>query len=268
MRRIVVLAFALLIGTAAAALAHDLFLKLDSYHVPPQSRVSVLVLNGTFGDSEGPVARDRVADLSLVSPERRARLDAAALEPGDPTLLSIRTGEPGTYVLGLSTRPRRIELSGEDFNRYLALDGIPDVLIERAANKQLDQSARERYSKHVKALLQVGDTRSEEFATVLGYPAELVPLTNPYVLSPGAELRVRALVDGEPVANQLVIEGGETPEGEAIPEQEVRTDEEGIAEFTLDRPGRWYVKFIHMAPASAPDLEYESKWATLTFELR
>lgn len=268
MNRTLGLATALLIGTTAAALAHDLFLKLDTYHVPPHSRVSVLVLNGTFSESEGPVARDRVADLSLVSQGARARLDTAALEPGDTTMLTVRTGDPGTYVLGLSTRPRRIELSSEEFNQYLALDGIPDVLIERAAKKQLDRPARERYSKHVKALLQVGDARSRDFAAELDYPAELVPLANPYALAPGAELQVRALVDGEPVANQLVLAGGETPEGAAMPEQEGRTDDRGIASFTLDRPGRWYVKFIQMAPASAPGLDYESKWATLTFELR
>ena len=42
--------------------------------------------------------------------------------------LSFQTGDPGTYVLGVSTKPRMIELSAEDFNEYLAHDGVLDVL--------------------------------------------------------------------------------------------------------------------------------------------
>ena len=38
---------------------------------------------------------------------------------------------------------------------------------------------------------------------------------------------------------------------------------------TIDQPGRWYLKFIHMARLEgSPDIDYESKWATLTFAVR
>jgi hypothetical protein len=32
--------------------------------------------------------------------------------------------------------------------------------------------------------------------------------------------------------------------------------------------GKWFIKFIHMTPLSEPNLKYESKWASLTFEIR
>jgi hypothetical protein len=41
-----------------------------------------------------------------------------------------------------------------------------------------------------------------------------------------------------------------------------------VAQVTLDAAGKWYVKFIHMARANRAGLDYESKWATLTFEIR
>jgi hypothetical protein len=41
-----------------------------------------------------------------------------------------------------------------------------------------------------------------------------------------------------------------------------------VAQVTLDAAGKWYVKFIHMVRATEPGLDYESKWATLTFEVR
>jgi uncharacterized GH25 family protein len=73
----------------------------------------------------------------------------------------------------------------------------------------LGHAAREQYQKHVKAVLQVGDARSNTFSTVLGYPAEIVPLRNPYAAHIGDTLAFRCLVDGKPLTNQLVIAGAQ-----------------------------------------------------------
>jgi hypothetical protein len=48
----------------------------------------------------------------------------------------------------------------------------------------------------------------------------------------------------------------------------VRTDADGIARSALARRGKWFVKFIHMARPEDPNLDYESNWASLTFEVR
>jgi len=33
-------------------------------------------------------------------------------------------------------------------------------------------------------------------------------------------------------------------------------------------PGKWYVKFIRMTPVQGDSVNYESKWATLSFQVR
>jgi uncharacterized GH25 family protein len=269
-RRTLVLAATLLL-LASVALAHDLFLKLDSYFLEPHARVRVPVLNGTFAKSENFITVDRIADISLVSPAGRTRPTRATVwtRGRDSTsLLTLVLGDAGTYVVGASTRPRALELKAEEFNAYLEEDGIPDVLAARRANNELEKGARERYSKHIKAVFQVGQTRSAGFSTVLGYAAEIVPLDNPYALAPGAPLRVRCLVDGLPVANQTVLWGGEGRGGQVLTERNTRTDAEGVAQVMPDAAGRWYVKFVHMVRVDQPAVDYESKWATLTFETR
>jgi hypothetical protein len=254
--------------SATILLAHDLFLKLESYFVPPNTAVRVAVLNGTFSKSEGAVALNRLLDLSLVGPTARRSIPREFWKPtGDTTWLTVQTGAPGTYVIGASLSPRQIALSGEDFNGYLKEDGIPDVLEARRRAGELERPARERYQKHIKAILQVGDLRTRAFETVLGYPAEIVPLTNPYLVTVGDTLAVRCLVDGRPVAQQLVIAGGER-DTTRIPEVRVRSDAQGVARFVIRTPGKWYVKFINMVPVSGDSVNYESKWATLTFEVR
>ena len=259
----------MLLVTAATLAAHDLFLKPARFFVAPGSEVRVRALNGTFSRSEGSVARDRIREITVVSPDGTRPLDTAVWDVGrDTSSVVVRTGREGTYVVGLSVRPRMIALGPKDFNAYLESDGVPDVLESRRRNGELGDSARERYSKHVKAVLQVGRERSDGYATILGYPAELVPLENPYALKPGGQLTVRALVDGSPVANQLVLTGGRTAAGGRIAPKGVRTDADGRARIAIATRGQWYVKFIHMVPVQGDSANYESKWATLTFEVR
>ncbi|MEP6991469.1 MAG: DUF4198 domain-containing protein, partial [bacterium] len=214
-----------LIGvTATLAAAHDLFLKPDAFFVAPNASVRVTVLSGTFSSSEGSVAADRLLDLAVVGPGGRTAGDTGSWNAaGKASTWAVRVGEPGTWVLGASLRPRLITLAGADFNAYLTEDGVPDMLALRKMRGELARAATERYAKHVKALVQVGDVRTASFGTVLGYPAEVVPLDNPY--EPGVKrMRVRILVDGKPVARQVVIAGGRTTSGGRIATQTVRAD--------------------------------------------
>lgn len=268
MRTRVLLFAATLVLIASALYAHDLFIKLDSYFLKPDSVIRVPILNGTFMLSESSVTADRVADISVVSPDGISHPGTEAWDAAaDTTYLTLQIGRAGTYVLGVSTRPRSIELDAESFNSYLQIEGNPDMLEVRRATGKLDSDAVERYSKHVKAVFQVGDARTTAWNQVLGYPAEVVPLTNPYELAVGEELAVRLLVRGEPVANQMAIVGGER-DGGAVEERVARTDENGVVRLVVDGAGKWYVKFIHMVETEEEGVDYESNWATLTFEIK
>ena len=256
--------------------AHDLFLKPRDFVVRPGADVQVRVLNGTFTSSEAPVARNRLRDLTVAGPAGVTHPDRAGWsDSAKASHWRLTLREPGTHVLGASLDPKTIRLSGTEFNGYLREEGLPHMLAARKAARQLGDSAHERYAKHVKALVRVqpvggvgGASADTAYRIALGYPAELIPLDDPYVLRPGGILRVRAMADGRPVKGQVVQAGGRTPSGARIPQREVTTDSAGIARFRLATRGTWYVKFIHMrqVPASERDsVTHESKWATLTF---
>ena len=260
----------MLAAAPALAGAHDLFLTLATFFQQPHTTARVSVMNGTYSESDGAVSRTRVRDLSLVTAGTRRELDLALWDSASPRLAVVRLPltEPGTYLLGASLLPREITLEGAVFNGYLEEEGILPILALRRERGEMGSTARERYAKHVKALIQVGDARSEDYGTVLGYPAELVPLENPYSLRRGDTLRVRALVEGMPVLGQTVLYGGRTRAGARIAPRRTTTDSTGVAGIRLTPAGRWYVKFIHMKPVESDSLDYESKWATLTFEVR
>ena len=287
--RILTAVAALLLIGAATALAHDMFLKLESYYLEPNAAATVSLLNGTFERSENAIARERLEDVSVVGPDgtvhpptsawHDVELYADTVETADSVdtaILTFETGAPGTYIIGVSTRPTVFTLSGEDFNAYLEHDGVLDVLDDREEAGTLDDEATERYSKHVKALVQVGDARSDDFSTALDYPIEFIPLQNPYELGVGDALDVRLLRDGEPVADQLVYAGYEGQHAHADTGEHVhttpvstRTNAEGVARIPLSAAGKWFIRTIHMVETtSEPDVDYESNWATLTFEIR
>ena len=267
--RAVMLGTGLLFTAVTVAAAHDMFLKPTRYFAPENSEVRVRVLNGTFTRSENSIARNRLADASVLTPVRRIALDTAEWSvTGDTSTFHIHTRGPGTYVIGASTRPTVFELTADEFNLYLKEDGIPDVLEARQKAGEMGKSAKERYHKHVKSMVQVGTARSDHYATPLGYPAEIVPMENPYSLSSGATLRVRTLVDGKPAANQYVIYGGVNADDANIEPKSVRSNGEGVAAIPLSVAGTWYIKFINMVRVKTDSVDYESKWATLTFQVR
>jgi hypothetical protein len=268
--RTLFLAAGLLVICALPLSAHDFFFRLDDFFAAPGATLRIRALNGTFSSSENSITRDRLRDLTVVSPGARAHPDTTQWSfTGDTSVLTVRTSEAGTYVIGASLRPREIALKAAEFNTYLADDGIPDVLAARKKNNELGKDATERYSKHIKALVQVGTRRTGDFSAALGYPAELIPLDNPYSLRAGGTLRVKAMVDGHGVANQLVVSGGRSGSGARLKEARTRTDASGIARIRITAPGHWYVKFINMSPFVGTErIDYESKWATLTFGAR
>jgi len=268
MKKQSVSAFILSLSLVASIFAHDLFLKTDSFFLQPNSKFTIKVMNGTFQESEGAVSFARLNDVSVVSAGKRVHPQEADFTKNETTaFMNLTTGEAGTYVVGLSTKHREIALKAADFNGYLKEDGLPDTLEERRKTGELEKDARERYSKHVKAILQVGKKQTDDYKTVLGYPVELVPQQNPYKLKKGDVIEILCLKDGKPLAGQVVLAGREQ-KGKIIVSSDLRSDAKGIIKLRLDGAGQWYLKFINMTKLDDPNLNYESKWTTLTFEIR
>jgi uncharacterized GH25 family protein len=260
---------------ASTAMAHDLFLVVPDHDLPEDSAATVSLINGTFDTSENSIDRDRMIDVSVV--------DGAGLivhptedqwrDQDDATLLDFKTGSAGTYVVGVSTKARGIDLSAEDFNEYLKHDGVLDVLEARRKQGALNRGAHERYSKHVKTILQVGKLATDTYRLRLGYPLEIVPLANPATLKQGDHLEILVLAGGKPVSGQLVYASyagfhSDDEDGGHHEAVSARTDDSGLATIAISQPGRWYVRLIRMIESAEDGVDYESNWATLTFEVR
>ncbi len=262
--------------------SHDMYLKLKDFYLRPDSDAVIELFNGTFDRSDNVITRDRMIDVSVVGNGKRVNPDTSAwFEKDHTTYLNLTTGKPGTWVVGVSTKPRIFGMSAQDFNDYLTHDGVLDVLEARKQNGTLGDTAIERYSKHVKTVFQVGNERTNDYQTELGYPIEFLLLKNPYDIRPGRSLPIRLVYNQRPLANQLVYVGhktsgththdGSTHSHEDGTDhhhdelQQFRTDDEGRLNIPISAEGIWYVRTIHLVGNTEAGLTHESHWATVTF---
>lgn len=155
-------------------------------------------------------------------------------------------------------------LGAEKFNAYLEEEGLDRVLKERRERGELDLGVREWYSRYAKTLIQPRGSDGSAWGFRFGMPLELVPLRNP--AAPGDDaLPVRLVYQGQPLVDVLVLAySRQNPERKLG----VRTDGQGIAKLPLVDAGLWLIKAVHMirAPEGATDHQWESFWASLTFE--
>lgn len=269
--------------------SHDLYLKMETYFLTPNQEATLQLFNGTFEKSENIITRDRMLDASFVANGVRNAISESEWKDLDSTITQVTftPNKAGTYVAGVATKARNIELKAADFNDYLKHDGILDMLDYRSKNQLMEEDAIESYQKHVKAIFQVGEQKTDDWKTALGYPIEFIPLSNPYDSYSGGSIALQLLLEGEPLANQLVyanhlskghhhdnhdhdhshdesnIEGHSHTDG-----QQLRTNNEGVVEVALQEDGIYYIRTIHMVNIEDDEVvTHASKWATLTFEV-
>jgi len=184
-------------------------------------------------------------------------------ESNDPAGF-LRIVTPGLWIIGYRSQPSPISLPAEQFERYLAEEGLERIVDIRAARGESGLGAREIFSRCAKSLVSAGPG-PEGHDRQLGLTLELVAEENPYALEPGQELAVRLLYEGEPFPGALVVAlNRDEPEKRLA----ARSDSEGRAAFRIGRAGPWLIKAVHMIPAP-PDVlaDWESLWASLTFEV-
>jgi uncharacterized GH25 family protein len=267
--------FGALVLSSGSASAHELFLKAENAVASPGTQQVVKLLNGSFDKSENAVSRDRMRDVSVIANGKTMHPSHSAWsddESKTTSTLKYEASAAGTYVIGVSTKPKLLTLPAKEWADYLRHDGVPDTLAVFEKQNTL-ANVRERYSKHVRAIVQVGDKKTTDYATALGYPVEILLERNPYEMKLGQAISFRVLFDDKPVANQYVkvsYEGhhGHDSAGNHAAAHQLRTDKEGRASFVIDKKAVWYVSLIHMQQVKDPEADYESNWATVTFGVR
>jgi len=254
--------------------SHDLFIKIDSFYLASNTEATIRLYNGTFGKSEAILARDRMVDVSLVNPgEKTVHPNKSHwYEENDQTLIKFKAIGSGTGVFGVSTSTRVGDFTPESFISNMKHEGLFDVLETRKKAGEEGNAVKKKYSKHVKAIFQVGRNLSDDYKTILGYPIEFVPLDNPYGVRIGSELSMQLLIDGKPAAGEMVYASYNDKFGhandKALDVYQIKTDKDGIVKIKITERGFWYFRTVNLKKSSEKDADYISLSASLTFEAK
>ncbi|MEW6457334.1 MAG: DUF4198 domain-containing protein [Acidobacteriota bacterium] len=245
--------------------SHDFWLVLKSYNLPAGKNITVYCNTGDkFPESEAPISPDRIERCSLINSGEK--IEIKEFRKTEKSLLfDILTNQEGTYLIELILKPLFIKLSAKDFNYYLEHKGLTEIIKLRKLKGLDDKEGKEEYSKYAKAIIQIGDKKSEIFKEILGHEIEIIPELNPYNLKSGDILPIKIFYDGKPLPSASISYGNSEELGKIYKTQ---TDSEGNAKIDLTSSGIWYIHTIHMIPSlKTPEIEWESFWATLTFEI-
>lgn len=176
-------------------------------------------------------------------------------------------GRAGSLILSAHTSPNFISLEPGKFLDYLKDEGLAEVIRWRSDHREDKKASRERYSKFAKAIL-VSGAPDDSYKQALGFPIEIVPEANPYTLHAGSRLPVRVVFRGKP-APGLQLEAAWADGGKSKTTVIGRTDSEGRISVPLAATGKWPLHSLLMERcAELAVADWESFWASLTFEIR
>jgi uncharacterized GH25 family protein len=257
--------FFILILVSSILFAHDLWLVPQKFQINPGENLTISANTGMdFPKSLSAITPDRIDQFILMGKEKRNNLtNFSEVENSLAVNCTIKTA--GTYVIAAALKPKEIKLTAEEFNEYLLHDGLPNIYELRKQEGILDKDAIEYYSKYPKTIIQVGDVLDESSTRPIGLTIEIVPKTNPYSLKLGDNLKVVVLFKGKPLP--LVDLAWSYPgRGEEFAGT-TKTDKNGEAIVPLTKAGPYVIRLTHMEWVKKQTHEWESYWASLTFEV-
>ncbi|WP_418593514.1 DUF4198 domain-containing protein [Ponticoccus sp. (in: a-proteobacteria)] len=188
--------------------------------------------------------------------------------PGDRPALSMAVEGSGLAVVVHVTRDYKLTYNSWDkFESFLADKDLSWVAARHDARGLPRDSLRERYSRHAKSLIAVGDGQGADREA--GLLTEIVAQANPYTDDLSGGLPVRVLYRGAPRADTQVTVFARDPGG-AVSVATYRTDAGGRAVIEV-APGHVYlvdsVVMRELEVAGPNDPAWESLWASLTFRV-
>jgi hypothetical protein len=257
----------LLFGGALAAFGHDMYIMPATFHPAKGATLTVgFHVGDSFPDSEVSGRIERLQKPRLIGKGAVAAFRNLRVE-GNRDLADVVAGGTGEFIAAVSTIPALIELEPEKFAEYLKEEGLAEVVAWRAAHGESAKAGKERYSKYAKSIV-VSGASDGFFDHAVGFAIEIIPEADPYKLKAGELLPIRVLFRGKPAAD-LQIEAAWAGEAGSKTVVAGRTGSDGRLKVPVGTAGRWRLHAIKMERCAEPAAaDWESFWASLTFELR
>ena len=262
MRKLTAL-FLILFSTIVTA--HDLFLNALPFTLEKPGTIRLSMnLAAAFPGKHELWRKDKTAQFRIGGPAGEKTLqDTKGIDP------TIELAQEGTYVIGWEASPTSMEIDAKHFNEYIQAEGYTNVIDSRKQANQENAPGREKYTRFLKAFVQVGSKLTDHYSKPLGQRIEIIPQSNPYQLKAGDQLKVKVLFDGKPLAGATAMATYDTFTKEHdVYAHTLTTGNDGTIQVPISKDGIWMIRVNTMQPLQS-DLkaDWQSYWANCSFQV-
>tara|TARA_B110000503_G_scaffold86801_1_gene132054 strand:+ start:1789 stop:2583 length:795 start_codon:yes stop_codon:yes gene_type:complete len=256
--------FSIILTISTAIRAHEFWLEATPFYQKIDRTTEITLNVGQHMDGQSlPNIPAWYHHFDVITSEGLRPVDGQL--GGDPAgYINIKT--PGIYAIGYESTIKTVDLEPEKFTKYLKKEGLEKIIIRRNELSESNKKGLEIYYRNVKTLIKVGDkTEINYYNYDFNYPLNINPLKNPYELTQGDELRVQLTFNQKPAANLLLHA---KIKNKLAFDFSVRTDSQGYATVPLKHKGVWLLHTVEMIRSTQQDIDWESYWGSITFEIR
>ncbi len=252
------------------ASAHEFWLEPSSYTPKTGAKVTITHRNGQYfkGNSYPYIDVWFKSFLSFDGAKgESAKGRKVTGTQGDDPAATLTMTKPGLQIITYYGTPDFLTFENwKKFTTYLESEGQGHILARHNARGLSQTKVREAYSRCAKTLIGVGDSAGADRFT--GMPIELVALKNPYKLASGEPLPVLLMLNGKPAPGLTIKVFASADRKNPA---RIVTDAQGRAIIPLPHKGTYLLNAVHIfdpPPSKKGKYEWESVWASLTFERR
>ncbi|MGR3500796.1 DUF4198 domain-containing protein [Pseudaestuariivita sp.] len=249
---------------AGSAAAHELWISPVQYRVPAGAEVVADIRVGE--DLDGPAYSYLPRDFVRFDLVQGDTSRPVAGRMGDRPALQDTADAEGLVTVvyvskNLSLTYTKFE-KFEKFARHKDFAWVLDAHLERGLSTD---RFKERYVRHAKSLIAVGDGAGSD--QEVGLKTEIVALANPYTDDLSDGLPVKVLLDGAPRANAQVELFASDGGADEVTVTLHTTDADGVALLPVE-PGTEYLADAVVIEPVEPEDDgpvWVTHWASLTF---
>lgn len=245
--------------------AHDYWMVPAQYVVPSDAEIALSLFVGEdfVAEDEKHFERSRTTRLAFVHKSSTEDLINAGVEGALP-MLRVHAAGAGGHLVAFDRNASRIELEPKKFEAYLHDEGLDAVVAERARRGETAKPGRERYTRYLKALIQVADARDDANAAVVGQTLELSPEANPVFAAQGGSITWVVRFQGAPLEGAMIEALSRV--GTDVRKAKYVSDAHGRINVAIDRQGVWLVRMVHMTRCEGcDDADWQSFWSSYSF---
>jgi uncharacterized GH25 family protein len=252
---------------SANAFAHEYWFEPETFFpaINEKTAIHLYVGDGLTKDrEERKYQPEKTPMFQLFSASKTWDLKTDSVADAMP-IYNFAAEKSGNYLLAMERNWSYIKLEPQKFEDYLREDGLEYISAERAKLGETMKEGRERYSRYIKSLLQVGGKNDKTYKKRLGLRLEITPLENPYAKKVGDSLQFQVLFDGKPLADRTIFADNRSAET-----QKMITDKNGKFIIKIEKKGLWLARLVVMqrCKIDCGEADWESFWGAFSFGVK